>query len=494
MSSRRSLWVAMASLAFLVSVAAAWWRESHQPWQNWQARAYQLQAAQLSAQIASELDPGTRASLKARWAELLKAQPHIITLIPQQTHKPELCLTCHTGIEDISPSHPAEAIGCVMCHGGDPLSLDADRAHAEMLGKRNPGDLSVAQQACGQPQCHAGFSDPTRNHIERVNLSLQATYASAIAKVRFTFGAQPDDRAHLGTQAVSDDSPALPPSAIRSLTKFDPANETSPGVLKFASDCLNCHLSAPLAQSLNKPYFYRSTGCSACHYLYADDGLYRGLDPTVPRDLPGHGTMHRLTTQIPYSQCNHCHNRGNYSLKQMTFLERDDLDPVQLAKFAPQDRRLQDYYQPIAQFVSCEWILDCVDCHTSAEAMGDGHIYGTKKDAAYHQCKTCHGTLTEPPATAVITDTEELAMREARLNNIPLQVGDRVLVTDRGEKLGHIQWPVTSTVPILTMQALHLTRTHQVYTVPLVMGTQCPQKPDEQASHFCHECHAVKRP
>jgi len=51
-----------------------------------------------------------------------------------------------------------------------------------------------------------------------------------------------------------------------------------------------------------------------------------------------------------------------------------------------------------AQFVSCEWVLDCVDCHTSAEAMGGGHIYGTKKDAAYRQCKTCHGTLTEPPA------------------------------------------------------------------------------------------------
>jgi hypothetical protein len=172
----------------------------------------------------------------------------------------------------------------------------------------------------------------------------------------------------------------------------------------------------------------------------------------------------------------------------MTFLERDDLDPARLTGLSAQDRRLRDYYQPIAQFVSCEWILDCVDCHTSAEAMGDGHIYSTKKDAAYHQCKTCHGTLTEPPLTAVITDTQELAMREARLNTIPLQVGDRVLVTDRGEKLGHIQWPLTSTVPVLTMQV-----THQVYTVPLVLGSRCPQKADEQASHFCHECHAVKR-
>lgn len=490
MNERRSFGMALLSLALLLSVVAVWRRESTQAWRQWQARAYQLQAAQLQPQIARELDPGIRAALEAKRATLLKTQPRIITLVPQQTDKPELCLTCHTGIEDISAAHPAEAIGCVMCHGGDPLALDPERAHAGMYGGRNPSDPSVAQQACGQPQCHAGFSDPTRNHIERVNRSLQATYAGAIATVRFTFGAQPDHRASLGIAAVADNSPAIPAFGLRSLGKFDPAQETSPGVLKFASDCLTCHLSAPNTprSALFAPYFYRSTGCSACHYFYADDGLYRGLDPTVPRDEPGHGTTHRLTTQIPYSQCNHCHNRGNYSLKQMAFLERDDLDPAELTNLSAQGRRLRDYYQPIGVFVSCEWILDCADCHTSAESMGDGHIYDTKKDAAYNQCKTCHGTLTEPPQTAVITDAEELAMREARLSGFPLQIGDRVLVTTRGEKLGHIRWPVTSTTPILTMLA-----TGQVYTVPLVLGTQCPQKPEEQASHFCHECHAVKR-
>ena len=491
MNGQRSFGMALLSLALLLSVAAVWRRESGQTWRQWQARAYQLEAAQLQEQIAGELDAGIRATLESRRAAWLQSPSRIITLVPQQTNRPELCLTCHLGIEDISASHPAEAIGCVMCHGGDPLALDAERAHAGMYGGRNPGDLSVAQQACGQPQCHAGFVDPTRNHIERVNRSLQATYASAIAKVRFTFGAQPDDRAHLSILAVSDPHPTAP-NALASLSWFDPKGETSPGVLKFAADCLNCHLSAPVAASpnsdLRRPYFYRSTGCSACHYVAADDGLYRGLDPTVPRDQAGHGTAHQLTTRIPYSQCNHCHNRGNYSLKQMAFLERDDLAPVELARLSPQDRRRRDYYQPIGVFVSCEWILDCADCHTSAEAMGDGHIYGRKLDAAYIQCRTCHGTLGELPATAVIADAEELAMREARLSGFPLQMGDRVLVTTRGEKLGHIRWPVTSTTPILTMLA-----TGQVVTVPLVMGTQCPQKPEEQASHFCHECHAVKR-
>jgi hypothetical protein len=35
--------------------------------------------------------------------------------------------------------------------------------------------------------------------------------------------------------------------------------------------------------------------------------------------------------------------------------------------------------------------------------------------------------------------------------------------------------------------------TGTTYTMPLVQGSQCQQKPDEQASHYCHECHAYDR-
>jgi hypothetical protein len=32
------------------------------------------------------------------------------------------------------------------------------------------------------------------------------------------------------------------------------------------------------------------------------------------------------------------------------------------------------------------------------------------------------------------------------------------------------------------------------YTVPLVQGSACQQKPDQQASQYCHECHSVDVP
>ena len=235
---------------------------------------------------------------------------------------------------------------------------------------------------------------------------------------------------------------------------------------------------------MNPLAIYRSTGCTTCHALYDNDGLYKGNDPTISRTEPGHASAHRLTTAIPYTQCNHCHNRGNYNLPRMVFDERTDLAPVPAAETGDATaRRLAEYYQPIGQFTRCEWELDCVDCHTAREAMGDGDIYSSQADAQYIQCRTCHGTLTEAPKLATIADPGDVVLRQAQVNgHYTLQVGDQVVVTDRGEKLGQVRWSADHLVQ--TMKA-----TGQTYSVPLVQGSACEQKPDEQASRYCHACH-----
>ncbi len=128
--------------------------------------------------------------------------------------------------------------------------------------------------------------------------------------------------------------------------------------------------------------------------------------------------------------------------------------------------RLSEYYQPIGQFTLCEWELDCVDCHTAREAMGDGDIYGSQADARHTECRTCHGTLTEPPTLVTITDPDEEVLRQAKVNGkYKLQVGDQVVVTDRGEKLGHVRR--TGDHLELTMKA-----TGQTYAVPPVQGSK----------------------
>lgn len=64
--------------------------------------------------------------------------PKPIAITPSITGKTEYCITCHADVPEISQSHPVETFGCVLCHGGEPLALDADLAHSAMRGGANP--------------------------------------------------------------------------------------------------------------------------------------------------------------------------------------------------------------------------------------------------------------------------------------------------------------------------------------------------------------------
>jgi len=385
------------------------------------------------------------------WQQNLGPKPIAIT--PTITGQVEYCLTCHNDLAEISKSHPVETFGCVLCHGGQPLALNADLAHSTMRGGANPSDLSVVETSCGGEMCHSGTPQVQRDHIQRVTTSLQATYAGAIAQVRYAFGAQPDLIARMGIFAIDG------------LAAFDPSKESSAGIQKFAINCLTCHLTAqPMPAAEND----RWTGCSACH------------SPAPRQDST---LVHQLTTSIPYTQCDACHNRGNYSLADMQYHSRQD---------TPTDR-VHDYYQPIAAFTRCEWTLDCVDCHTRQEAMGDGHVYSSKKDIQYVRCKTCHGTTQSLPLTYIITDENDLALREAFLNPvIDIEVGDTILMTDKGEPLWNIHVIPAEDGGTPTYEIFGKASSERLTFKP-VMGSTCQQKPDQQEAKYCHECHATQR-
>jgi hypothetical protein len=71
-----------------------------------------------------------------------------------------------------------------------------------------------------------------------------------------------------------------------------------------------------------QPGDYRSSGCTACHVVYANDrdpahsgpyarygheGKSQTADPTIPKDQSGHPLKHAFTRAIPSSQCMVCH-------------------------------------------------------------------------------------------------------------------------------------------------------------------------------------------
>jgi hypothetical protein len=377
-------------------------------------------------------------------------QPKSIELIPVLTGQPEYCITCHADLPEISASHPVETFGCVSCHGGERLALNADLAHSTMRGGANPSDLTVAEISCGGSSCHSGSEADDRDHIQRVMTSVQSTYAGAIANIRFTFGAQTDLSAHFGINAITDEQTQ---TDIASLASFEATADANPMILKFGENCLTCHINALPREGDS---FARQNGCAACH----SNG------------------QHNLTTAISYTQCNTCHNRGNYDLRTMTFIQRTD-HPA---------KRVDDYYQPIAQFTQCEYTLDCIDCHTRSEVMGDGDIHANKKDIQYVQCKTCHGTPTELPLTKTIEDPNDIAFKMGFLNPVvDLKPGDKILVTEMGEPLWNTRVLSDGTYEMIGKA------TKQKFNFRPVMGSSCTQIGEDQSSTYCHECHAVER-
>jgi hypothetical protein len=109
--------------------------------------------------------------------------------------------------------------------------------------------------------------------------------------------------------------------------------------LRIAVPSINIHktrLNDPFTWFMgtnDQPGDWRSSGCTGCHVVYANDrdplhsGPYAAhgnmgqtitIDPTIPKDEPGHPLQHSFTRAIPTSQCMVCHmHQPNIFLNSM---------------------------------------------------------------------------------------------------------------------------------------------------------------------------------
>src|SRR3954471_10607496 len=111
------------------------------------------------------------------------------------------------------------------------------------------------------------------------------------------------------------------PRARLSLRGLGTANRTDPVFVSLTKT----RLLDPTLNFLgtnDHPGDYRSSGCTACHVVYANDrspvhsgpyaqfgnlGLSQNPDPTIPKNERGHPIEHKFTTGVPTSQCLVCH-------------------------------------------------------------------------------------------------------------------------------------------------------------------------------------------
>ena len=247
------------------------------------------------------------------------------------------------------------------------------RESKEYVRFRNPGDLRVAAETCGPSGCHA-------SEVRAVSTSMMTHAGFLWGAALYNNGAFPKKNAYFGESYSPDGqpqairtAPAPTPEEVRKkgivpelvplerweiaqpgnvLRVFErggkrkaevgnPVREDEPGKPedKLSERGFGTELRTdPVFLGLQKtrlldpilsfpgtndhPGDYRSSGCSACHVVYAEDrasehsGPYAAFghsamsassDPTIPKNESGHPIRHVFTRAIPSSQCMVCH-------------------------------------------------------------------------------------------------------------------------------------------------------------------------------------------
>jgi hypothetical protein len=424
---RKPLILLMLLLAFWATLGVVFWGEETRPWKL--------------------LQKG------------ISAKPEVRELILFNGTVKERCLTCHFGIEEISPSHPIQTFGCTICHGGNGLALDKKLAHQGLLGGGNPSDYRVVGQTCGRRApdgtlCHAGHAQREKNHAENSPKSLMATMAGVIAGLRYTWGAQDSPEALYGSVAVATAERMLKTIPLFSKDDLPGEGKGRPGTGaasgnphtvsgQYADDqwrkfCSRCHLYSRRTSGQST----HGSGCSACHVLRDDTGRYQGRDKAMAGSPPGYGRIHRLTTAIPDTQCLRCHNRsGRIGLTYNGLMESDQYGtPYQKGQLNATRLSGDRFVLHLTADIHQEKGLRCIDCHTAREIMGDGRLYSRMYEATEIRCQDCHGTEKAEPRKYVIRSEEDPAVWASAFSKGPvLKPGEAVLSTSRGGAVHNVR-------------------------------------------------------
>lgn len=372
--------------------------------------------------------------------------------------------------------------------------------------------------------------------------------------------------------------------------------------LRVSIPVLNIHktrLNDPFLWFLgtnDNPGDFRSSGCSACHVVYANDrdprhsaiyakfgnmGTSQQVDPTIPKDVSGHPLKHEFTRQIPTSQCMICHmHQPNMFINTMLgytmwdyesdapfmwpekqhypdaeemrrTLDRnpeeasirgkwrdvDFLKDVSLMNPQLKDTQFADYHghgwnfrgvfsrdrkgnlldkdgAKVADDDPAKWNkavhlssihvdvgMQCVDCHFSQDAHGNGYIKAEVMGAVEIQCQDCHGTADAYPTLITSGPAASKAGRNLKLIRNPdgqkrfEWVGDKLI--QRSAVTPGLEWTMSlvknTATPASPAYNEKATRAHTMAmgTDTLRWGNDVPldQRAHGEDKMLCYACH-----
>jgi hypothetical protein len=361
-------------------------------------------------------------SLRPAWATAaaavaLAALATLRTTALREAEADAGCLSCHRGIETASASHE----GCVSCHGGNPGGKTKEAAHQGIYGIANPSYAGRWELGC--KPCH-------RHQVERVNSSQMFTNTGMIGQIQATWEGE---RPGLVYASPAGERHALDGQKVR--------HDAVAGLDHLAGElyrkfCSRCHVAR---QSEALEGNGHPAGCAACHFPYGEGAVYLGGDPTMRGKSP-YGPTHVLRGLPPMEACQACHQRsGRHALSYKGLMDgNNSLVPTREGMPGPlraSDGRSLTHIAPDVHFLAG---MECIDCHTSREVMGEGYAAPDMRAQLEIRCEDCHGDGERSPSFVTVSRESDPPVRESRQYARRVRPGDRVALTGKGRPYSNV--------------------------------------------------------
>ncbi|WP_183356700.1 selenite/tellurite reduction operon c-type cytochrome ExtM [Geomonas silvestris] len=325
------------------------------------------------------------------------------------------CERCHLRIERVSASHPR----CVSCHGGDPEASVATVAHKTMYGPKNPAAPEHWEKSCGA--CH-------QYQVGRMKANLMYTGTGMIKNTQLTWEGW-DEQLY-----SSRGGEVIDPLGNRLTLKPVAELDNLSGEL-YRKFCSRCHVGQGTGDVYASSH---GSGCAACHFPFNNDATYQGTDPVMRGKAP-FSASHALEALPGNQVCARCHNRsGRIALSfQGLYDGNNSLVPTRNGSPGPVLLSGLRNAVHIAPDVHAQAGMDCIDCHTSRDLMGDGYAYQNMNLQTEISCEDCHGGARLPRYREIARESDE-ALRESRNYRIRMRPGMKMVQTAKGRSYSNV--------------------------------------------------------
>ncbi|MCP3891489.1 MAG: amino acid ABC transporter substrate-binding protein [Desulfobulbaceae bacterium] len=283
----------------------------------------------------------------------------------------DMCLSCHED-EKLDPAHDTKVIGCAPCHLGDPLAVTKEEGHKGIV--INPGDLRHVEKTCSVEGCH-----PTDLH--KVKNSLMATNRGILGTLLYYWGETDSQNTDLTVEALLE------------------SGESSLALDYYRKLCATCHLWKQKNDMPGLPEFFneKGGGCSACHYHLPGKSsdwvlVSDNEDGEVESEESDKKVHPWITKKVSSGHCVRCHNRsGRIGISYMGIFESEGYGtPFESGAMNAKQLPGARFYLEIADDIHHKKGMECIDCHTRNEIMGDGTSYAHYEEQLEISCLVCH--------------------------------------------------------------------------------------------------------